>query len=580
MTKQKIYTQQIIYLFQKHYWIIPVLFFLMVYRNDESWHQLSQNQFINHSLLEEDSFVIPKQKGIYYLNVLTNTTVKYPVLLDVMDADAADFLINGLPISPKIVEYRRNRIGYQKHFAVTVHQADSIKMRLCVFKTDTTKRVFVHFTTPQSFQELQGHFFYSDRATNLFIMLMLGAFLLQIIYIALLFVSRQRIEYFFYFVYCFEYTRLNFVIFQHQLGIDLDFLTYPNNLFFSSMILFLANTNFIRHFFIEYNLPTAYVIEGLASLNLIIYALFFINPVEQDSFSAKGYLMLYISSLFLIYPLFSSVKDRLKYFFLTGTLVVLIGAIISRIMFIFYPEAQYDHYAIRMLTYLLDFMLLNAALNYRNNQERRAQQQKLDNERSRIAAEMHDDLGAGLSTIRLLGERAQIGVEDLEKKQQIQKITIEANDLIEKMANLIWDMKIQEGTSESLIAHLRRYALDYFEDTDINCRFDMPDIPPSVSSTILLGKVHKQVFLTFKEVLNNVLKHAKATHISVSIAYQNAILGIEIIDNGIGFNTINTLGNGLKNMQERMASIGGSFSISSEKGKGTTVILRFKINKS
>ena len=564
---------------KKHYWIIPVLLFLIAYRGDKSWYQLPTAQFVNHTLTDKDSILLPMQKGYYYLKVAHNLDIQKPVLLDIIHSNVADFLVNGTPLNPEIVEYRRNRVGYQKHFVVPINPTDSIKIRLSIFKTDTTKHIIIRLITIDSFRDLKAQLYFTDRATNLFIMLMLGAFLLQVIYVVLLAFSRMRVEYFFYFLYCFEYTRLNLLIFEHQLGLNLQFLLQPNSIFFSTMILFIANTGFIKFLFRDFYLPQAYAVEGIAFLNLIFYALFCNNPIAQNDFASIGFLILYFSSVLLIYPLFL-ITDKAKYYILVGSLIVLISAIISRMMFIFYPEAEYDHYVIRMLTYLLDFMLLNAVLNYRNNQEKREQQLKLQNERNRIASEMHDDIGAGLSTIRLLSEMAQKGLGNLDKRLQIERIVHQSNDLIENLSTIIWAMNSRNDTIESLIIYLRRYAFEYIEPIGLNCHFELPDIPPSVSATILKGEIRRQVFLTFKEALHNIIKHAEATDVDISIQFQDSILEIIISDNGKGITDENPLGNGLKNMKERMALIGGSFSIFIEKNKSTSIDLKILINKS
>ena len=119
---------------KKHYWIIPVLLFLIAYRSDKSWCELPTAQFVNHKLTEKDSILLPIQKGYYYLKVAHNLDIQKPVLLDIIHSDIADFLVNGMSLDPEIVEYRRNRVGYQKHFVVPINPTDSIKIRLSILK--------------------------------------------------------------------------------------------------------------------------------------------------------------------------------------------------------------------------------------------------------------------------------------------------------------------------------------------------------------------------------------------------------------------------------------------------------------
>lgn len=193
-------------------------------------------------------------------------------------------------------------------------------------------------------------------------------------------------------------------------------------------------------------------------------------------------------------------------------------------------------------------------------------------ERSRISADMHDELGSGVTAIRLLSE---IAMQKTKEKpvEEIAKISYNANDLMTKMNAIIWSMNPGNDSVSSLVAYIRSYASEYLENFDINYHIIVPvEIPEQDIS----GVKRRNIFLVLKESLNNILKHAKASEVTVSISFNGHML-LDINDNGKGIDNdkLNQFGNGLKNMQRRMESIGGNFSISS--GHGTTVHLEIPI---
>ena len=194
----------------------------------------------------------------------------------------------------------------------------------------------------------------------------------------------------------------------------------------------------------------------------------------------------------------------------------------------------------------------------------RAQQ----DERSRISADMHDELGSGVTAIRLLSEIAIKKTKE-QPVDEIAKISDNANDLMAKMNGIIWSMNPGNDTLDSMISYIRSYASEYLDTFDMDYSIQIPnDIPPIEIS----GTKRRNLFLVIKEALNNTIKHAKASKVTLNV-YFNHTLHIEISDNGKGIDEskLNQFGNGLHNMQKRMKNIGGSFSVQSM--NGTTIVL-------
>jgi signal transduction histidine kinase len=195
-------------------------------------------------------------------------------------------------------------------------------------------------------------------------------------------------------------------------------------------------------------------------------------------------------------------------------------------------------------------------------------------ERSRISADMHDELGSGVTAIRLLSEIARQKTKQ-QPIEEISRISYNANELMTKMNAIIWSMNPGNDTVNSLVAYIRSYASEYLDnfemDYNIHVATDIPD-------TDVSGVKRRNIFLVLKESINNVMKHAKATQVEINIGFAGNTMLIEIADNGKGIDPekLNQFGNGLKNMQRRMEGIGGSFSILNN--NGTTVKLEMPLH--
>lgn len=194
-------------------------------------------------------------------------------------------------------------------------------------------------------------------------------------------------------------------------------------------------------------------------------------------------------------------------------------------------------------------------------------------ERNRISADMHDDLGAGMTTIRLYSEIAKSKL-DANQIPEIDKISSSADELLNKMNAIIWSMSSSNDSLGNMIAYIRSYALEYFENTGIKCKIIIPEKLPNIE---VIGEIRRNVFLVIKESLNNILKHADATEVNIVLTRVEDGLTLYIQDNGKGIDLekIRQFGNGLKNMKKRMQDVNIEFNI--ENKNGTLVTLHRKI---
>ena len=202
-----------------------------------------------------------------------------------------------------------------------------------------------------------------------------------------------------------------------------------------------------------------------------------------------------------------------------------------------------------------------------------------EHERIRMAKDIHDDLGSGLSKINFLSEIILQKTEHLpEVKASSEAIKATAMKMIDNMRDLIWALNPENTTIANLIARMREYTTDYLDDFDIELHYDIPN---SLPQTTISKESHRELFMVLKETLNNITKHSKAKHVFFSVNIDTISLLIVIKDDGIGFDKPAS-GNGLKNMKSRLNAIEGSFEVVSNKELGTVVkvnILLKKISK-
>lgn len=193
-------------------------------------------------------------------------------------------------------------------------------------------------------------------------------------------------------------------------------------------------------------------------------------------------------------------------------------------------------------------------------------------ERDRISADMHDDLGSGVTAIRLMSEIVKSKMKP-GQHPEIDKISQSANELLGKMNTIIWAMKSSNDTIESLVAYLRAYATEFFDSTPVHCLIDVQEITDHEIS----GEKRRNIFLCFKETLNNVLKHAKASRVDILIRSDNEKLLVSIHDNGVGIDlkNIRRFGNGLNNIKKRVQNNQGELMIGNS--NGTLVCFEFRV---
>ncbi len=191
-------------------------------------------------------------------------------------------------------------------------------------------------------------------------------------------------------------------------------------------------------------------------------------------------------------------------------------------------------------------------------------QNALELERTRIASEMHDDIGGGLTSIKFLSQKLLRKIDGDQNKLQAQKIVSQAQELVGNMSEIIWAMNAGFDTVQSLIAYVRHYTFDLFEDHEIKVNFMVKGETDDVALT---GERRRNIFLVLKEALHNIIKHANCGQVDIQFNISENQLELFIADDGQGMlKELSEVGNGLGNMRKRIGSMNGVFNFEQANG--------------
>ncbi|MGN7824251.1 sensor histidine kinase [Chitinophaga sp. 22536] len=199
--------------------------------------------------------------------------------------------------------------------------------------------------------------------------------------------------------------------------------------------------------------------------------------------------------------------------------------------------------------------------------------------RTKLARDLHDDIGSSLSTINILSQvAANKADESSVSRDYLQKITESSGRMMESMDDIIWSINPVNDTLGKMFVRLREFMAEALEPKGIDYSFHIADrireLKPDPES-------RRDLFLICKEAINNIVKYAGATHVALEVSRTGNLLLITITDNGKGFQPSGTratgTGHGLNNMQARAQLLRGTFAISSAPGQGTLIRLSVPI---
>jgi signal transduction histidine kinase len=198
--------------------------------------------------------------------------------------------------------------------------------------------------------------------------------------------------------------------------------------------------------------------------------------------------------------------------------------------------------------------------------------------REQVGRDMHDDLGAGLSGMKLRSEMAARAEPDPVKREHHLELARQSGELISSLRQIIWAMNSDQGSLADLVAYATAYARTYLTENGLQPVIQAEGPWPAIQLT---SEQRRNLFLVLKEALHNVVKHAGATRVDVHLGWQQhgagGALDLSVADNGIGLHrTDHQPGNGLRNIRQRLTALGGTLTIQGD--SGTTVQCRVPMN--
>ena len=242
----------------------------------------------------------------------------------------------------------------------------------------------------------------------------------------------------------------------------------------------------------------------------------------------------------------------------------------KKILIIHIKSPYYKTWWFYTLVALGIVLLISVFIEYR-----RRQQKNLIEIRNQISRDLHDELGANVSSINIMSNMLLRDKNEKNRNviENISKYSIQISDTIN---DIIWNINPRFDTLDELIKKMTRYASETLEATEINYSLITPNPLPKIN---IRNKHKYHLYLIFKEVINNAAKYSKAKNIDITIEYADRKFGFTITDNGVGFDeTAHNKGNGLRNIEVRAKELKAKLNIVSAINKGTKVDLNVKIS--
>ncbi|MBN2174029.1 MAG: hypothetical protein JW731_07855 [Bacteroidales bacterium] len=197
--------------------------------------------------------------------------------------------------------------------------------------------------------------------------------------------------------------------------------------------------------------------------------------------------------------------------------------------------------------------------------------------RRRIAADLHDDVGSGLSKLAMMSDKARFkGDDGNEINIYLKKISAEARQMIDQLRVIVWALNPQEDKLESLISYVRHRINEFVEEYPVRYSITIPDEIPDKNIT---PEFKRNVYYAIREAVHNAVKHSGSGELIVTIDIEAGTMTMFISDMGTGFDREKTdkFGNGIKFMEKRINELGGKFEIESSRGRGTTIKMEIPV---
>lgn len=530
-----------------------------------------------------------------------------------MMQDIADIVT--MCVADKQDKFHTHHGGYGKVKKLTTPYVEQLAIPFIVAPGHTTKLfvcmnnslspdwVFNGITLYDKQQLHAVHYknYYHDSARRALQLIFQGFILCQVLYVLFQWFIIRKKEYIYYMFYMFAIGLYFFIRYNFAIGLYWPFgynllLSYNlENLLtiFPYYLYFLFVGSFLE---LSQKYPEVdYWLSKMKILILISIALtigVLMTPVDPYAsliiINIATFIVFIVCVALIIYLLRK--REPLINFILIGSLFAGLGNVIGLLI------TGIDSSAPAQVGILLEICFFTAGLSYKaklNEEEKIEHQRKyieqlqaneklqysMQHIRNKIAQDLHDDIGTTLSTILLYSNAAQQKHNTLtseETQNLFSRIGNSAMTMINEMNDIVWAINPRNDTTEKIFNRMMSFASPLLTASQIEFSFSLGD---DIKHEAISMDKRKNLYLIFKEAINNALKYSRCTKIEVSLQKIDQQIKMNVTDNGIGFESdAGGQGNGLINMQQRAAEMKGSLVILPVKNKGTTISLTFSMN--
>ena len=240
--------------------------------------------------------------------------------------------------------------------------------------------------------------------------------------------------------------------------------------------------------------------------------------------------------------------------------IVAIGVMMLFVCFIIFIILMYNK---RQLLFFKEKQLKEAEYQNQLLQKELEKQKSIEKERERISHDMHDDLGAGISALKLQAEFLKQRAEGDELKSDIDELLKTSEEMNISMREMLWSLNSGNDTLGSFIDYSKMYARNFLKRTNIKLNIEDESI---IFETVITTEQRRNLFLCLKEALNNAYKHSQSSQLKLSFIQKDKEFMMKVSDNGIGIHSDQSEGNGLRNMRGRMKEQNGHCEVTTENG--------------
>ncbi|MBL7922918.1 MAG: sensor histidine kinase [Bacteroidia bacterium] len=536
------------------------------------------------------------------------------VLLAVRRIDSLFFYLHyresdSLKISGEYVYNPAHRINEQRRTAtlyVPAHDTCKVIIRMVPVRfMHVMNQMRVEAFEEDDFVEYSGYLYYYNRWELNKVIIFISILLFQLLFVSFQGILMRRSYYIYYICYIFLIGLYYLARFEVELNWDLFFTRFPylaenlNNLLL--YLPFFFYYRFARDFceVKRYNFRLAQQIQYAERFILMYCSLVLLSDLLDLSRSIKfplmfgGIIVFLLMSVYFLYRVFK-LNNVIARILVAGSVFALVSSIFANLLA--YVPFLWDLTDVQPLTItmagvVIETVIFSAGLVFKSRQmemeqlsvqrrlvqeteEKRKLEKEYFEERNRIASDLHDDIGATLSSIGIYSDAAKNKIRKGDHAKALtllEQIGVNARETMSNMSDIVWAINPLNDDHLHLADKMESYALGLLQSRDIQLKLNLQRNRDRKEMPL---NVRKNIFLLFKEAINNIVKYAEAGRVEVWFEENDAGWTLRIDDDGIGFDSrvMENAGNGLRNMQYRASEAGGQVEIKSGTG-GTSVVL-------